>query len=271
MNKCMNISDMKLLFFDIDGTLITEDERRYFPESAKDAIRQARINGHKTFINTGRVLINVDEDILEVGFDGVVCGCGTNIYADGKELFYHAYSADKSKHIAKMCRMYDLRALFEHKNHTGYDKTLAEGEHTQILKYFKQAGIPVIDDIEAPEFVFDKLALWYQLGNPHVEEFKEAVKGEFDCITRGKNFLELVPIGYSKATGINFLMDYYNVPIENILVFGDSNNDLEMLKYVPNSVAMGVCSDEVAKVASYRTDTVENDGIYKAMKHFGVI
>ena len=43
------------------------------------------------------------------------------------------------------------------------------------------------------------------------------------------------------------------------------------VKYVPNSIAMGVCSKEVEDIASYKTDTVENDGIYKAMKHFGVI
>ena len=73
----MNNSDMKLLFFDIDGTLITDDERRHFPDSAKEAIKQARKNGHKVFINTGRVYVNVDDKILEPGFDGVVSGCGT--------------------------------------------------------------------------------------------------------------------------------------------------------------------------------------------------
>ncbi len=267
----MNNSDMKLLFFDIDGTLITDDEKREFPESAKLAIKQARTNGHKCFINTGRVCVNVDDSILGAGFDGVVCGCGTNIYADGKELFYQSYSEEKSKIIAKMCRQYDFRAIFEHKNHTAYDKTLIGGEHRKILDYFIQMGIPVIDDIEAPEFVFDKLTVWYELGNPYVEKFKEAVKDDFDCIIRDYTFMELVPRGFSKATGIKFLMDYYNVPLENVFVFGDSNNDLEMLKYVPNSIAMGVCSKEVEKVASYKTDTVENDGIYNAMKHFGVI
>ncbi len=267
----MNNSDMKLLFFDIDGTLITDDERRHFPESAKEAIKQARANGHKAFINTGRVYVNVDDKILEPGFDGVVCGCGSNIYADGKELLYQAYSAEKSKHIAMLCRRYDFRAIFEHKNHTAYDKALVGGDHRKILDYFIQMGITIMDDIEAPEFIFDKLTVWFEPGNPYVQEFKETVKEDFDCIIRDYNFIELVPKGYSKATGIKFLMDYYNVPIENVFVFGDSNNDLEMLKYVPNSIAMGVCSKEVAKVASYRTDTVENGGIYKAMKHFGVI
>lgn len=49
----------KILFFDIDGTLITDDGKRYFPDSAKEAIQKARENGHLAFINTGRVFCDV--------------------------------------------------------------------------------------------------------------------------------------------------------------------------------------------------------------------
>ena len=66
-------------------------------------------------------------------------------------------------------------------------------------------------------------------------------------------------------------MDKYEIPLARIYAFGDSNNDLDMLRYVQNSIAMGVCTEEVAKAASYRTDTVEADGIEKAMRHFGII
>ncbi|MBQ8318629.1 MAG: HAD family phosphatase [Lachnospiraceae bacterium] len=267
----MNNSDMKLLFFDIDGTLITDDSRKYYPDSTKEAIRKAREKGHKCFINTGRVYATVDDYIRQPGFDGFVCGCGTNIYADGQEVLYVPYSREKSVKVAELCRKYDYKGIFEHKNHIAFDGTISGGEHRVILDYFINMGVKIIDDIHSEEFVFDKLAVWHGAGNPNLEEFKNQIREDFQCIIRSDSFVELIPHGYSKATGIKFLMDYYNVPIENVFVFGDSNNDLEMLKYVPNSIAMGVCSKEVARVASYRTDTVENDGIYKAMKHFGVI
>ena len=61
-----------MLFFDIDGTLITTDGRRTFPESAKRALREARKRGHLVYINTGRVMANVDDFIREVGFDGYI-------------------------------------------------------------------------------------------------------------------------------------------------------------------------------------------------------
>lgn len=73
----------KIAFFDIDGTLTSETDGT-IPESAITAIRAARANGHLIFINTGRCFQNVEKRFLSIGFDGLVCGCGTNIYCDGK-------------------------------------------------------------------------------------------------------------------------------------------------------------------------------------------
>ena len=264
--------DMKLLFFDIDGTLITDDGKRNFPESAKKAIKEARANGHKTFINTGRVRVNVEDFITEPGFDGLVCGCGTHIEIEGETIFHRTLEPIKCGEIAHICRDYNMMAIFEYISHTGYDSKIVGDAHREILDYFIAMNRKLIDDIDSPEFVFDKFTAWYEGDNPYINEFRKYIEAEgFRYIQREYNFCELVPRGFSKATGIEYLMKHYNVPIENVLVFGDSNNDLEMLRYVPNSIAMGKCSDEVARIASYRTDTVENDGIYKAMKHFGVI
>lgn len=263
---------MKLLFFDIDGTLITDDGRRHFPESAKEAIKQARANGHMTFINTGRVMVNVEDFICEPGFDGYVCGCGTHIRVHDKDIFHQTVDQRKCREIAHKCRDYNMMAIFEYISHTGYDKSIIGDAHRTILDYFIAMKRKLVDDIDSPEFVFDKFAAWYEGENPHIDEFKEYMNSQgFEYIQREGNFCELVPKGFSKATGIEYLLKHFNVSIENVLAFGDSNNDLEMLKYVPNSIAMGKCTPEVEKVSSYKTDTVENDGIYKAMKHFGVI
>ncbi len=265
------MNSRKLLFFDIDGTLITDDGKRIFPDSAKEALRLAREKGNLCFINTGRVYINVDDFIREAGFDGYVCGCGTHIISEGKELLHHSISEKRCRDIAHMCRKYNMMAIFEHADLTGYDKEITGNAHREILDYFIAMKRELVDDIDSSNFKFDKFTAWYEDENPYLEAFKSYISEDFQYIQREGSFCELVPKGFSKATGIKFLLEYYNVPIENIFVFGDSNNDLEMLKYVPNSIAMGKCTPEVLQVASYQTDTVLNDGIYKAMKHFGVI
>ena len=72
----MENKDRKLVFFDIDGTLI-DGPTHQIPQSAVEAIRKLRENGHLAFINTGRTLVSIEPRIREIGFDGLVCGCGT--------------------------------------------------------------------------------------------------------------------------------------------------------------------------------------------------
>ena len=82
---------------------------------------------------------------------------------------------------------------------------------------------------------------------------------------------EIIQKGYSKATGMEVVRDYLNLTMDQIYVFGDSSNDLEMFQYADHTVAMG-CHDHVLDpYTEFVTDTAENDGIYKAMKHYGLI
>ena len=73
--------ERKIAFFDIDGTLTSELDGSVLP-STKNAIKKARNNGHIMFINTGRCMQNVEKRFLEIGFDGIISGCGTNIYCN---------------------------------------------------------------------------------------------------------------------------------------------------------------------------------------------
>ena len=81
----------QLLFFDIDGTLLSNDTHQ-IPESALNAIAAAQKNGHLAFINTGRTLRTMPAFLKELGFDGFLCGCGTRIDCRGKTLLAHSLS-----------------------------------------------------------------------------------------------------------------------------------------------------------------------------------
>ena len=69
---------MAAIFFDIDGTLWDRDNN--IPQSTKEAIHQLQENGHQTFLCSGRTRVFINsEELLGMGFDGIVCGCGTFI------------------------------------------------------------------------------------------------------------------------------------------------------------------------------------------------
>ena len=65
-----------IVFFDLDGTLISDDEAYIIPDSAVNAIHKAQENGHLMYVDTGRTVMNVEQRIRDIGFDGYVCGCG---------------------------------------------------------------------------------------------------------------------------------------------------------------------------------------------------
>ena len=81
----------QLLFFDIDGTLLSNDTHQ-IPESALNAIAAAQKNGHLAFINTGRTFRTMPAFLKDLGFDGFLCGCGTRIVCHGETLLAHSLS-----------------------------------------------------------------------------------------------------------------------------------------------------------------------------------
>ena len=84
-------------------------------------------------------------------------------------------------------------------------------------------------------------------------------------------FADVNVAGTSKATGLSLFADYYRVKVSEIMACGDGGNDIPMLKAAGIGVAMGNASEKVQSVADFVTDTVDNNGLYKVLKHFGVI
>lgn len=262
----------KIAFFDIDGTLTSEIDGS-IPESAIWAIRQARKQGNLMFINTGRCFQNVEKRFRDVGFDGYICGCGTNIYCDGKDVLYTAQSHETIMQILKAARETNVDILFESRKEVCFDLSRPLSHPNAIKQYnaFLARNYHMPEDLENPDFFSDKFVIWYEKSE-QLAAFRMVSDKYFDCIDRGGTFREFVPHGYSKATGIQFVLDYYNLPKENAYAFGDSNNDLAMLSYLKNSVAMGnslptSLFDQVA----YVTTNASNDGIKNALVHFSFI
>lgn len=261
--------DKKIIFFDIDGTIIGE-ESHIMLDSTKQAIIKARENGHICIINTGRTQKLVGRNITDlVEFDGYVMGCGTMVVYHGKEILHETFTVEKAKSIIEGLRRYKIDAVLEGKENDYNDHFDAVNTDSfrEFLMRFTELGY---GDWEEAPGNFDKFYAYVD-DVKKMEGFYEEFKDELEFIDREHGFYEIMPKGFSKASGIRFLAEAVDIPMENTVAIGDSNNDIPMLECAATSIAMGNSSEEVLKMADHVTTHVDEDGIYNALKWLGVL
>lgn len=263
------MTERKIAFFDIDGTLTSEIDGS-IPSSVYTSIEKARKQGNLMFINTGRCFQNVEKRFRDIGFDGYVCGCGTHVLCNDTEIMYHTQSHLITMEILHAARQARVDLLFESRDLLAFDLTrdLTHPDAQRHYRNFLKLGYDMPTDFEAPDFHCDKFVIWYR-DEKQLTQFRKTSDLYFDCIDRGGTFREFVPHGYTKATGIQTVLRYYHMDENNVYAFGDSNNDLAMLQNVKNSVAMGNSSPTTLfDYVSYVTDKASQNGIQKALEHF---
>ena len=259
----------KIIFFDIDGTLLDE-KTMTVPQSAIEAIATAQKNGHLCFINTGRPISTIDSIITDIPFDGYICGCGTYIQYHQDILFHNQLDAHLRKKVIQGIEQYQVDAMLEGKDGVYFSQHLKHPFIQTIQKRYQDVGFSVHTFSCNDDVIFDKFAIWYQ-PDSNIEGFKNLLKNDFLIIQRDIDFLEIVPKPCSKATGIQYLIDQLGYDLEDKISIGDSTNDLAMLTYTHESVAMGNSHPELLDKVSYITTAVDQNGIFNALKHFQII
>lgn len=268
----------KLLFFDIDGTLLAGSfHDGYVPESAIKALQMAQANGHLCFINTGRTRSFVPKAIKEYPFDGYVYGCGTEVSLHGETIYHKILPDELKRGLETKTRQANVQIVAEgpefiyHENRPDLFP-----EVSRFLLFYNTLGLgrQVLQPLDSSDLDFSKfIILFDETGD--IPLIQELLSPDFQYIPREQmgrlSFAEIVPHGCSKATGIDLLAAHLGCSLDDCYVFGDSNNDLSMLRHVKHSIAMEKSSEEVLKTASYVTTDIEADGIYNAMKHLGLI
>ena len=262
--------DRKALFFDIDGTLLSEITRTV-PDSAVRALEKARKRGHLVFINSGRTFCLTREFLKQVETDGCLCGCGTYIEAEGKALYHHQISLERCNRIKKDILAYGLEGVLEGWESCCMQKQVSKIPATERLRQaVAESGILTEHGWENDSYVYDKFCVMADEQSDKAGFFK-TLEPDIEVIDRGDDFYECVPKGHSKATAIKMVLEHYGVALENAYVFGDSTNDLPMFEYAKHTVLMGKHDKELEAYAEFITRTVEEDGIAYAMKKLGII
>lgn len=263
--------NQKAIFFDIDGTLITEGE--HIAESTINALHQLQESGHKTFICTGRSRSMIPNDLIDtLGVNGIVAAGGMYVEYNGEIIHNIEMPQEQIKRVLTILKEHNTVHIFEGSTYLYYNAVEMEELEKPFLVKMVEAQMKeylykltdVAGDIHANKFSCI-------LNDPDVDVLYDKLSEEFTIQKHFFNMAEFIPKGNSKATGIEKMCAYLRILQEDTVCFGDSINDVEMLQYCHVGVAMGNASDVAKEHADYVTTSIHKDGIYNGCIHLGLL
>ena len=278
--------EVKAVFFDIDGTLV--NDRKSVLKSTKEAIKIVKDQGVLVGVATGRGPFFVKDLMDDLDLDFAVTYNGQYIFNKERVLFASpidkrslrqviAYAKKNRKEIAMGTRqdvigsrimsfgLSPLSQLVSRFVPKFLTRTVSHSFNRMVSKALPQKEDDLLDLINQP--IYQVLMLMTpEESNQAASEF------EYLKFTRSNPFAaDIINQGNSKLEGIRRVGKEYGFDLNQVMAFGDSDNDLEMLAGVGMSVAMGNGSSSVKEVAKHITTSNQEDGIHKALEHFGVL
>ena len=264
-----------ICFFDIDGTLawqdprlaqdLPEDERDLSPypnEAVSQAIREFVANGNMAFICTGRTLSCIHPKLLELPWTGIVCLAGGYAEINGHAIRDLSMTPSMLQRLAPYLEQSGEVIRFEGLNGVvrmsadapdapGYARTLGDAvtqlQHYSAYKILMSTSLAsriAQDKALEPLLCFNELEL---------------------------EVTEISPRECTKRGGIQSVLDALDPHHGTVYGIGDASNDVSLMNAVDVGIAMGNAPDYLKKRADYITDSVDKDGVVKALEHFRLI
>lgn len=273
----------KLIFLDIDGTLVYE----MLPPSSNvmEAVKGARANGHKVFLCTGRNMPIIGKEIIDVGFDGIIASAGSHIEVEGKVLFDYILPEETIQECLDIFHRYGMYCRIETPEGIYTDPQMEEllktvkpdKTNSELIRMQKEIESGI--DILPYEKYLHKGAYkicFTSTNREAIQKTKKYIGDRFEyAIYPYGNMTscfngEIIPKGIDKGTAMKLVCQYYDIDINNTIAFGDSMNDYEMIKVAGVSVAMGNACEELKHIADVVCGTVWEDGIYYEFQKMGL-
>ncbi len=281
-------SSRRAIFIDVDGTLLLDG--RYIPDSAIEAIHRARANGHLVFLSTGRAMPELLGQILDIGFDGVVSNGGAfatigdelivsqvmpqdvvveleSVFA-GRGIHWYLQSYD---HLFASPGLPELMENYRRRDEELHlEKAAKAGVAPEELDFFtiavKEFSDPALldrsgiakavllnDDVDAMESLLADLSSEYAV-----------VSGTIPVPFGSSG--EVTILGINKGAAILATLDRLGIAAEQSIGIGDNWNDVEMFEVCGTSIAMGNAHPDVQVLTDQVTESLLDDGIYRAFE-----
>jgi Cof subfamily protein (haloacid dehalogenase superfamily) len=230
----------RLAAVDLDGTLLGPDKK--ISEENAGAVRRLNENGIKVIIASGRRHQNSVRFQRELGLDGPIIACQGGLIRDGESgnvVEAHFLPQTIARQITKEGESAGARVIYYHLDHL-----YVAGRNNEWIKLYesrvgeKTETLPSLDQLDGRRAL---KIVWY--GDPLVlaktrSQIVEQYREKVDLLSTEKENLEFMPRGINKATALAKVAAELGMRREEVLAFGDGENDLQMLSWAGAGVAM---------------------------------
>ncbi|MBN1921286.1 MAG: HAD family phosphatase [Anaerolineae bacterium] len=261
---------IRLAAFDLDGTVMGPD-RRITPR-VREAIAAAQARGAIVTLATGRMFSSMLPYALDLSLDAPLLAC-----QGGWIQWTHAdeplLRIPLPVEIAR-----DVIALAEQQN--WHAVLYADGEiflrELREVPSFYEALLG-LDNALVPDWeqvlkchVPDKVLFVAEADEiPAMGELLRATfAGRAQVFRSHDRFIEVVPLGVDKGTGLAWLAQHLGIPREQVMAVGDHENDIPMIQWAGVGVAMGNATAHLQSAADWIAPPLEEDGVAAALERF---
>lgn len=256
--------NIKALFFDIDGTLVSF-KTHGIPPSTVEALRQAKAGGIRIFISTGRPIpFIVNLKPIENLIDGYITTNGAWCMVGATVVSRHSILPEDTDTILKACAAWGSPCIVVGTGHIGVVR------HRPIVDKIFGADLGLRDfEFADPAIVLQEPILQI---TPFISSEQEArLMPTLKACTSGRwtpAFTDITHIDADKGKGLQAMARHLGLDISETMAFGDGGNDISIIRQAGIGVAMGNAGDDVKKHADFITASVDEDGIQKALQKF---
>jgi len=254
----------KIIFFDIDGTLLDHDKK--LPESTKQAIKSLQAKGVYVAIATGRAPFMFKNLREELGINTFVSFNGQYVVFEDEVIYQNPLAPNQLERLLTVSEKNGHPLVFM--NNQTMKASVKHHEHIET-----SLGSLVFPHPEEDRGFFKKHPVFQTLLFCDENQEKNYVGNypEFKFIRWHPVSTDILPANGSKAVGIQKLINILGFSMKDVYAFGDGLNDMEMIKTVGTGVVMGNAPDVLKQKADHITSDVGEDGIFKGLKHLALI
>lgn len=280
---------MKLITIDLDGTLLGDDGQ--ISPTNVQAIQQAQEAGHVVSISTGRSRHDTQEIVKQAALQlPITTGNGGETYQGNERLFSFTLSNDLMQEVIQVLKTNEMyyevytkegikadrkkQEILYKEMQDFQDDSAEKKKRAEYALYLmgSQHGIIPTPDLNKLDYTEEGVYKVFMLSfdEDKLQRVHRVLNSRSDIAltSSAEENLEISHQDAGKGNGLKLMADYFNVPIEDTFVLGDSMNDYSMFQVAGTGIAMENAIDELKAISNHITKTNDDNGVAYAIENY---